>query len=61
MLKVVGKAGKSKRNIAEAWAGIYDAETDELLAEGSTVSVDVPKEQLDVSKLEELGWKVYPD
>jgi len=61
LLKIVGKAGKSKRNIAEAWAGIYDAETDELLAEGSTVSVDVPKEQLDVSRLEELGWKVYPD
>jgi hypothetical protein len=61
LLKIVGKAGKSKRNIAEAWAGIYDAETNELLAEGSTVSIDVPKDQFDVSRLDELGWKVYPD
>jgi hypothetical protein len=61
LLKIVGKATKSKRNVAEAWAGIYDAETNELLAEGSTVSIDVPKEQMDMSQLEELGWKVYPD
>ncbi len=61
LLKIVGKATKSKRNVAEAWAGIYDAETNELLAEGSTVSIDVPKEQMDMSRLEELGWKVYPD
>jgi acyl-coenzyme A thioesterase PaaI-like protein len=61
MLKIVGKAGKSKRNLAEAWAGIYDAETDELLAEGTTMCIDVPEEQFDKSRLEELGWKVYPD
>lgn len=61
MLKIIGKAGKSKRNLAEAWAGIYDAETNELLAEGTAVHIDVPKEQLDVSKLDELGWKIYPD
>jgi acyl-coenzyme A thioesterase PaaI-like protein len=60
-LKVVGKAGKSKRNLAEAWAGIYDAETNELLAEASAMHIDVPKEQMDLSKLEELGWKVYSD
>lgn len=61
MLKIIGKAGKSKRNIAEAWAGIYDAETNELLAEGSTVSIDVPNDQFDNSRFDELGWKVYPD
>ena len=61
MLKIIGKATKSKRNIAEGWAGIYDAETDELLAEGSTVSINVTNEQLDTSQLAELGWKVYPD
>jgi acyl-coenzyme A thioesterase PaaI-like protein len=61
MLKIVGKALKTKRNLAESWAGIYDAETDELLAEGSTVSINVPKEQFDTSLLAELGWKVYPD
>ncbi len=60
-LRIVGKAGKSKRNIAEAWAGIYDAETNELLAEANAMHIDVPKEQLDFSKLDELGWKVYPD
>jgi len=61
MLKIVGKAGRSKRNLAEAWAGIYDAETDELLAEGTTMCIDVPEEQFDKSRLDELGWKVYPE
>jgi len=60
-LKIIGKAVKTKRNIAESWAGIYDAETNDLLAEGSTVSINVPSEQLDTSQLEELGWKIYPD
>jgi len=60
-LKLIGKAGKSKRNLAEAWAGIYDAQTDELLAEANATHIDVPSEQMDFSKLEELGWKVYPD
>jgi acyl-coenzyme A thioesterase PaaI-like protein len=61
LLKIVGKAGKSKRNLAESWAGVYDAETDELLAEGSTVSINMPEGQMDTSQLEELGWKIYPD
>jgi acyl-coenzyme A thioesterase PaaI-like protein len=60
-LKIIGKAGKSKSRSAEAWAGIYDAETDELLAEGNTFLINVPAEQIDVSILDELGWKVYPD
>lgn len=61
MLRIVGKAGSTKRNMAEAWAGIYDAETDELLAEGTTICIDVPGDQFDMSKLEELGWKIYPE
>ncbi len=61
MLKIIGKAGKSKRNMAESWAGIYDAETNELLAEGTTVCIDVPKDQFDMNKLDELGWKVYEE
>jgi len=61
LLRVVGKAGKSKSKSAEAWAGIYDAETDELLAEGNTLLINVPDEHLDRSKLNELGWKVYPE
>jgi acyl-coenzyme A thioesterase PaaI-like protein len=60
-LKIIGKAVKSKARSAEAWAGIYDAETDELLAEGTTLLMNVPPEQFDASRLNELGWKVYPD
>lgn len=60
-LKIVGKAVKSKARSAEAWAGIYDAETDELLAEGTTLLMNVPPDQFNSSKLNELGWKVYPD
>ncbi len=60
-LKIIGKAGKSKARSAEAWAGIYDAESAELLAEGNTLLMNVPPEQFDNSKLNELGWKVYPE
>lgn len=60
-LKIVGQAGKSKTKSAEAWAGIYDAETNELLAEGSTLLINVPEEQFDQSRLGELGWKVVPE
>jgi len=60
-LKIIGKAGKGKRNFAEAWAGIYDDETNELLAEGTGMHIDVPKDSFDSSQYEELGWKVYPD
>ena len=60
-LKIVGKAGKARSKSAEAWAGIYDAETDELLAEGNTLLIDVRPEQFDISRLDELGWKVYPE
>jgi acyl-coenzyme A thioesterase PaaI-like protein len=59
LLKIIGKAGKSRARSAEAWAGIYDAETNELLAEGNTLLIDVPREQFDHSRLNELGWKVY--
>jgi acyl-coenzyme A thioesterase PaaI-like protein len=60
-LKIIGKAVKSKARSAEAWAGIYDAETEELLAEGTTLLMNVPPEQFNTSKLGELGWKVYPE
>src|SRR5512145_2729785 len=60
-LKIIGKAGKSKSRSAEAWAGVYDAETQELLAEGNTLLMNVPADQIDVSKLDELGWKVYSE
>jgi acyl-CoA thioesterase FadM len=60
-LKIVGKAGKSRARSSEAWAGIYDAATGELLAEGTTLLMDVPADQFDPSRLSELGWKVYPE
>lgn len=60
-LKIVGKAGKSRSKSAEAWSGIYDAETNELLAEGNVLLINVPDEQFDRSRLSELGWKVYPE
>ena len=60
-LKIIGKAGKSKAKSAEAWAGIYDAETNELLAEGTTLLINVPDDQLDRSRLNDLGWKIYPE
>jgi len=61
LLKIVGKAGKSKSKSAEAWAGIYDAETNELLAEGNTLLINVPDDQFDKSNLNVLGWKIYPE
>ena len=60
-LRITGKAGKSRSRSAEAWAGIYDAETGELLAEGNTLLMDVSVDQFDRSRLDELGWKVYPE
>ncbi len=60
-LKIIGKAGKSKGRVAEAWAGIYDEETNELLAEGKTMLIDVPEQAFNKSRLGELGWRIYPD
>lgn len=60
-LKIIGKAGKSRSRSAEAWAGIYNKETDELLAEGNVLLINVPEDQFDMSMLNELGWKVVPE
>ena len=60
-LKIIGRAARARAKSAEAWAGIYDAETDELLAEGNTLLIDVPADQFDRSRLNELGWKIYPE
>ena len=59
-LKIIGKAGRSKSKMAEGWAGIFDEEGT-LLAEADALLIDVPAEQMDMSRLDELGWKVYPD
>lgn len=60
-LRVVGRAGRSKGKSAEAWGGIYLADSDELLAEGTTLLVDVPPDALDMDRLNELGWQVLPE
>jgi acyl-coenzyme A thioesterase PaaI-like protein len=60
-LRIIGKAGKTRGKSAEAWAGIYDFESGELLAEGNTLLINVPEDQFNLSRLDELGWKVYPD
>ena len=60
-LRIVGKAGRDRGRSAEAWAGIYDAATDELLAEGTTLLVSVPQDMLDTANLADLGWKVYAE
>ena|ERR1051326_131097 len=60
-LRIVGKAGKSKARMAEAWSGIYEEATNELLAEANVLLMNVPSEQFDKSKLSELGWQVYPE
>jgi acyl-coenzyme A thioesterase PaaI-like protein len=60
-LRIVGKAGKTRAKSAEAWAGIYDAQTGELLAEANSLLINVPAEQFNLSDLDRLGWKIYPD
>jgi len=60
-LRIVGKAVKDRGHSAEAWAGIYDVGSGELLAEGNTLLVNIPPEKMESTNLEEMGWKVYPD
>jgi len=59
-LKIIGKAGRARSKMTECWAGIYD-ESGELLAEANALHINVPEDQFDMSKLDELGWKVYPE
>lgn len=59
-LRIVGRAGKARAKMAESWDGIYD-ENGDLLAEADALHINVPQDQFDLSRLEELGWKVYPD
>lgn len=60
LLKIIGRAGKSKGKMAESWAGIYDEEGT-LLAEANTLLINLPQEVLDTTDLEMLGWKIYPE
>jgi acyl-coenzyme A thioesterase PaaI-like protein len=60
-LRIVGIAGLSKSRSAEGWAGIYNAQTGELLAEANSLLINIPPEVIGNANLEELGWKVYPE
>lgn len=60
-LRIIGRAGKSRARSAEAWAGIYDAATETLLAEGDVLLVDVPPDKIGRDNLADLGWMVYPE
>lgn len=59
-LRVVGKAGRTRKRAATATGAIYDQEG-ELLAEAEALLVNVPEELIRDADLEELGWKVYPE
>lgn len=59
-LRLVGRAGKSRRNTATATGEIY-REDGELLAEAQILLVDVPADVEIDSDLEALGWKVYEE
>jgi acyl-CoA thioesterase FadM len=59
-LKLVGKAGISKRRTAQARGEIYGPEG-ELLAEAELVLVDIPDTYTQSADLESTGWKVYPE
>jgi uncharacterized protein (TIGR00369 family) len=59
-LRLVGKAGVSKRRTATATSAIYDQDGN-LLAEADALLVNVPNDMVDGIDLEALGWKVYSD
>ena len=59
-LRIVGKASKAKGKMAEGWAGIYN-ENGKLLAEATTLLIDVPPDLLGQVELDTLGWRIIPD
>ncbi|MFH1184384.1 MAG: PaaI family thioesterase [Chloroflexota bacterium] len=60
-LRIVGRAGRSRGKSAEAWGGIYLAESGDLLAEGNALLIEVRDDQFDLARLGELGWQVSPE
>jgi acyl-coenzyme A thioesterase PaaI-like protein len=59
-LRLVGRAGSSRKRTAEATSAIYGPDGS-LLAEGQALLVDAPPEALNFDSLDELGWRVYAD
>jgi acyl-coenzyme A thioesterase PaaI-like protein len=60
-LRILGRAGKSRGKAAEAWAGIFRTDGDELLAEGNALLINTPAEAFGPARFEELGWRIYPE
>jgi hypothetical protein len=59
-LRLIGKAGSSKRRTATATSAIYGPDGS-LLAEAEVLLVNVPEESIPDVDLSALGWKVYPE
>ena len=59
-LKLVGKAGESRRRSATATSILYDQEGN-ILAEAEALLVNVPEQVLQNVDLSNLGWQVYPE
>ena len=59
-LKLVGKAGGSRRRSATATSIHYDQEGN-ILAEAEALLVNVPEQVLQNVDLSNLGWQVYPE
>lgn len=59
-LRLVGRAGRTKRRTATASSRIYGPDGS-LLAEAEALLVEVPEEMLAEADLEALGWQVYSD
>ncbi|MEX2144272.1 MAG: PaaI family thioesterase [Anaerolineales bacterium] len=59
-LRISAHALKDRGRAGEAEAKIYGP-SGELLAEGEALMVALPPEDLQLSSLKELGWKVYAE
>lgn len=57
-LKAVGKLIKLKERLATARAEILSPSGD-VLAEAELVLTDIPEGMIDLSRADELGWRVY--
>ncbi|MFC1879654.1 PaaI family thioesterase [Chloroflexota bacterium] len=58
-LRLVGRAGQSKRRTATGSSAIYDQDG-VLLAEATALMLDIPEDVIGDVDLQELGWRVYP-
>lgn len=60
LLRLVGRAGKTKTRTATATAYLFGPDG-KLLAEANVLLMDVPAEMKEEIDFEALGWKVYPE